>query len=124
MPPHTAKVLLPCLFFSTFKGHKFKRDNGQISTDHNQIQTWPAAIAIFSKFQRDNSAKHQWTITKFEFDLGIPMLNLHMQFEPYTYIQTKVSEQKLNFFQEGYLCQKNHQTMTYFEIDLHNPKMY
>jgi hypothetical protein len=34
-------------------------------------------------------------------DLYIPMLNLHMQFEPYTYIQTKLRERKLKFFQEG-----------------------
>jgi hypothetical protein len=36
-----------------------------------------------------------------EFDLRIPMSSLLMQFEPYTYIQTKVRERRLNFFQEG-----------------------
>jgi hypothetical protein len=34
-------------------------------------------------FKRDNSVKNQWTITKFELDLRIPMTKLHMQFEPY-----------------------------------------
>jgi hypothetical protein len=37
-------------------------------------------------------------MTKFEVDLRIPMTNVHMQFEPYTYIQTKFRERKLNFF--------------------------
>jgi hypothetical protein len=58
-------------------------------------------ISIFSKFKRDNPVKNQWTITKLKLDLCIPMSNLHMQFEPYTYIQTKVRERKLKFFQEG-----------------------
>jgi hypothetical protein len=55
---------------------------------------------FFSKFKRGNSVKNQWTITKFQPDLRIPMMNLHMQFEPYAYIQTKVRERKL-IFQEG-----------------------
>jgi hypothetical protein len=46
-------------------------------------------------FRRDNSVKNQRTITKFELDLRIPMTNLHMQFESYTYIQTNVKERKL-----------------------------
>ena len=50
---------------------------------------------FFSKFKRGNSVKNHPTITKFELDLHILMTNLHMQFEPYTYIQTKVKEQKL-----------------------------
>jgi hypothetical protein len=41
-------------------------------------------------FKRDNSVKNQRIITKFELDLHIPMTNLHMQFESYTCIQTKV----------------------------------
>jgi hypothetical protein len=33
--------------------------------------------------------------------LRIPMMYLHMQFQPYTYIQTKVRERKLNFILRG-----------------------
>ena len=79
---------------------------------------------FFSKFKRGNSVKNQWTITKFELDLRIPMTNLHMQFEPYTYIQTKVRERKLKFISRGITLSKNHPTMTKFELDLHNPMMY
>ena len=50
---------------------------------------------FFSKFKRDNSVKNLQTITKFELDLHIFMTNLHIQFEPYTCIQTKVREWKL-----------------------------
>jgi hypothetical protein len=53
-------------------------------------------IPIFFLFKRDNSVKNQRTITKLILDLRIPMTNLHMQFESYTCIQTKVREQKLN----------------------------
>jgi hypothetical protein len=52
------------------------------------------------------------------------MLNLHTQFEPYTYNQTKVKEWKLKFISRGITLSKNHPTMTKFELDLHNPKMY
>jgi hypothetical protein len=79
---------------------------------------------FFSKFKRGNSVKNQWTITKFELHLCIPMTNLHMRFEPYTYIQTKVREWKLKFISRVITLSKNHQTMTKFEIDLHNPMMY
>jgi hypothetical protein len=79
---------------------------------------------FFSKFKRDNSVKNQWTITKFEFDLHISMTNLHMQFEPYTCIQTKVRERKLKFCSRGITLSKNHPTMTKFKLDLHNPIMY
>ena len=79
---------------------------------------------FFSKFKRGNSVKNQWTITKFELDLRISMTNLHMQFEPYTYIQTKVRERKLKFISRGITLSKNHPTMTKFELDLHNPMMY
>jgi hypothetical protein len=47
-----------------------------------------------------------------------------MQFEPYTYIQTKVRERKLKFFFRGITLSKNHPTMTKFKLDLHNPMMY
>ena len=52
------------------------------------------------------------------------MTNLYMQFEPYTYIQTKVRERKLKFKSRGITPSKNHRTMTKFELDLHNPMMY
>jgi hypothetical protein len=52
------------------------------------------------------------------------MTNLHMQFEPYTYIQTKVRERKLKFVSRGITLSKNHSTMTKFELDRHNPMMY
>jgi hypothetical protein len=79
---------------------------------------------FFSKFKRGNSVKNQWTITKFELDLRISMTKLHTQFEPYTYIQTKVRERKLKFISRGITLLKNHPTMTKFELDLHNPMMY
>jgi hypothetical protein len=47
-----------------------------------------------------------------------------MQFEPYTYIQTKVRERKLKFFSRGITLSKNHPTMTKFELDLQHPMMY
>jgi hypothetical protein len=80
-------------------------------------------ISIFSKFKRDNSAKNQWTISKFELDLHISMTNLYMQFEPYKYIQTKVRKRKLKFFSRGITPSKNHPTMTKFKVDLHNSKL-
>jgi hypothetical protein len=79
----------------------------QKPADQNQIRTWPThsydepthihaskqkldsinwKFHFFSKFKRGNSVKNQWTITKFELDLRIPLTNLHMQFEPYTYM--------------------------------------
>jgi hypothetical protein len=47
-----------------------------------------------------------------------------MQFTPLTYIQTKVREPKLKISSKGITLSKNHQTMTKFEVDLHNPMMY
>jgi hypothetical protein len=54
-------------------------------------------ISKFFLFKRDNSVKIQWTKSKSELDrLRIPaMTNLHMQFESYACIQTKVRERKL-----------------------------
>jgi hypothetical protein len=46
-----------------------------------------------------------------------------MQFQPYTYIQIKVREQKLKISSRG-ITVKNHQTMTKFKLDLRNPMMY
>jgi hypothetical protein len=60
-------------------------------------------ISFFSKFKRGNSVKNQWTITKFEHDLRIPMMK---------------------FISRGITLSKNHPTMTKFELDLHNPMMY
>jgi hypothetical protein len=68
--------------------------------------------------------KNQRIITKFKLDLHIPMKNLHMQFESYTCIETKVREQKLKIFSTGIILSKNHQTKTKFNLDLHNPIMY
>jgi hypothetical protein len=81
-------------------------------------------ICIFSKFKRNNSVKNQWTMTKFEVDLRIPMTNVHMQFEPYTYIQTKFRERKLNFFFSREITLKSFWTATKFNLDLSNPVMY
>jgi hypothetical protein len=58
-----------------------------------------------------------------QIDLRIPMTNLHMQSEPYTYIQTKVTERKLNFFSRG-ITLKNHRTMSKFKLHLRNRMMY
>jgi hypothetical protein len=69
-----------------------------INASKQKLESGNWKFQFFFKFKRDISAKNQWTITKFELDLRIPMTNLHMQFEPYTYIQTKVRERKLNFF--------------------------
>jgi hypothetical protein len=56
--------------------------------------------------------------------LLIHQVNLHKQFEPYTYIQTKVRERKLKISSSGITLSKNHQTMAKFELDLPNPIMY
>jgi hypothetical protein len=48
----------------------------------------------------------------------------HMQFQPYTYFQTKVGERKLKIFSRGITLLKNHQTATKFNLDLHNPMLY
>jgi hypothetical protein len=71
----------------------------------------------------DNSVKNQYTITKFELELCSPLTDLHMQFQPYTYIQIKVREQKQKISSRG-ITVKNHQTMTKFKLDLRNPMMY
>jgi hypothetical protein len=47
------------------------------------------------------------------------MTYLHTQFEPYTYIQTKVIEWKPKI-----TLSKNHQTMTKFKLYQRNPMMY
>jgi hypothetical protein len=66
-----------------------------INTSKQKSESVNLKFHFFSKFKRSNSVKNHWTITKFELDLRILMSNLHMQFEPYTYIQTKVREPKL-----------------------------
>jgi hypothetical protein len=55
--------------------------------------------AIFNLFQfrRDNSVKNYRTITKFDLEVRIPLTHLHVQFNPCTYIPTKVREWKLKF---------------------------
>jgi hypothetical protein len=134
--------MLWCIHISIFL--MFKRNNCKKLTGHNQIQTWPAhsndvpthtiwtlymyiqtkvterklKISIFCfKFKRDNAAKNQRTITKFELDLHIPMEYLHMQLEPYTILSKQVSKRKLKI--PVHLWQKNHRTMTKFQLDLH-----
>jgi hypothetical protein len=72
---------------------------------------------FFSKFMRDNSVKNHRTITKFELDLRIPMTYLHRQFQPYTYIQIKVREWKLQI-SSRWITVKNHGTATKFKLDL------
>ena len=62
-------------------------------------------------------------MTKFELDLRISMTKLYMQFEPYTYIQTKVKRAETEILLSGITLSKNYPTMTKFELDLHNPKM-
>jgi hypothetical protein len=68
-----------------------------METNPYRDNEWKLKISIyfFFLFKRDNSVKNQWTKTKFKLDLRIPMTNLHMQFESYTCIQTKVRECKL-----------------------------
>ena len=80
-------------------------------------------ISIFL-FKRDNSVKNQRTKTKFVLDLRIPMTNLHMQFESYTCIQTKLREWKLKFISRGITLSKNHLTITKFELELRIPMTY
>jgi hypothetical protein len=40
-------------------------------------------------------------MAKFKLDLHIPMAYMHMQFQPYAYIHTKVREQKLKISSRG-----------------------
>jgi hypothetical protein len=61
---------------------------------------------FFSKFNMDNSVKTPRTQTILELDLYIPMMYLHMQFEPYVQTSKRTSKQKLEsgnwkFRQEG-----------------------
>ena len=66
-----------------------------IHASKQKLESVNLKFQFFSKFKRGNSVKNQWTMTIFELYLCIPMTNLHMQFEPYTNIQTKVRERKL-----------------------------
>jgi hypothetical protein len=59
-----------------------------------------------------------------QINLHILMTNLQMQFEFYTYIQTKIRKRKLKFFSRGITLSKSHPTITKFELDLHNLMMY
>jgi hypothetical protein len=52
------------------------------------------------------------------------MTYLHMQFHPYTYIQTKVKEQKLKISSRGITLSKYYRTMTKFKLDVYNLLMY
>jgi hypothetical protein len=99
-------VILWCIHINVCNPYRDNESRGitlSKTADQNQIRTWPAhsydkpihaiwilymhpnksyrecklKISIFSKFKRGNSVKNQWTITKFELDLRIPMTNLH-----------------------------------------------
>jgi hypothetical protein len=62
------------------------------------------------------------------------MMYLHIQSEPYTFIQTNVRGRKLKIFSRGITLSKNHQAMpnskltciilNKFNVDLCNPMMY
>jgi hypothetical protein len=82
------------------------------------------SLFVSSVLKRDISVKNYRTIAKFKFGLMCnPMTYLCMQFQPYTYIQSKVGEWKLKISSRGITLSKNHRTKTKFEIDLHNPLM-
>jgi hypothetical protein len=51
--------------------------------------------------KRDNSVKNRRKRAKFDLDLCIPLAYLHMQFQPYTYMLTKVRERKLKISTRG-----------------------
>ena len=112
---------------------KFKLDLHILKTNlHMQFQSYTYKekldsrnwkFLLFSKFKRDNSVKNQRTIIKLELDLRISMSNLHMQFQPYTYIQTKVRERKLKISSRDNSV-INHQTTTKFKLDLRSPLTY
>jgi hypothetical protein len=85
-----------------------------IHASKQRLESVNLKFQFFSKFKRGNSVKNQWNINKFELDLRIPMTNLHMQFEPYTYNQRKVRERKLKFISRKITLSKNHPTMTKF----------
>jgi hypothetical protein len=100
---------LKFLFFSKFKRDnsvknqqtitKFKFDLHILMTNLNtynfnlihaykqKLESGNSKFLFFLKFKRDNSVKNQRTITKFELDLHIPMIYLHIQFQPYTVYQ-------------------------------------
>jgi hypothetical protein len=82
------------IFFQSSRGTKLCKK----STDHNEIRTWPEYIFL-------------WRTYTCNFNL------IH------TYKQ-KLREWKLKISSRGITLSKNHQTMTKFELDLHNPMMY
>jgi hypothetical protein len=72
------------------------------SLKHTSLQKLKNWISYYFVISRGITVKNRWTIINFEHDLSIPMTYLHMQYEPYTCIQTKVREQKLKKkFQKG-----------------------
>jgi ABC-type phosphate/phosphonate transport system permease subunit len=55
-------------------------------------------------FKKNNSVKNHWTEIKFKLVMYFLVKYLHMQFQPYTYISTKVRVWKLKistFFQHS-----------------------
>jgi hypothetical protein len=99
-----------CEFSNLFQ---VQGDNYLITSDHGQIRTslvffckitahamstsdihsyksrnWK--FSFFSKFKEDYSVKNHQAKTKFELDLYFLINYLHMWFQPYTYVSTKV----------------------------------
>jgi hypothetical protein len=124
MPPHAAKVVLPCLSFSTFKGdncqksleqqfqpHKVREWKLKMSyfiiisrgttlsksTDHNQIQTWPA---------------HSYDISTH----AISTLYMHPN--------KSLREETKNFFKRNNSVKNFIIPRPKFELDLRNSMMY
>jgi hypothetical protein len=78
---------------------------------------------FFSKFKRDNSVKNQRTIIKFELDLRISKMYLHIQFQPYTHTYKSYRAETEKIFKRDNSV-KNHRTATKFKLYQCNPMMY
>jgi hypothetical protein len=76
----------------------------------------------FSKVKWHNFFKFHLTMTKLQLGLYFLVKYLHMHFQPYKYIPTKVKEQKLKisyfFLSSRGMTVKNHQTMTNLNLNL------
>ena len=127
MPPHAAKVLLPFLIFSTFKGDNCQKNYSTSNFNTINVREWKLKISYFLvSLSGTTLSKSTDQLTNFKPDLRIPMTYLHMQFQHYTCNQTKVWERKLKTFSEiqGVTVKKIHHTKTKSELDLRNSKMY
>jgi hypothetical protein len=129
MPPHAAKVLLPCLIFSTFKG-----DNCQKSLDPqfqpNKVREWKLKISYFFVISRgttlsksmDHNQIQTWPAHSYDVSTHtISTLSMH---------QNKSLRGKTkNFFKRNKYVKKkkkkkNHHTKTKCELDRRNSMMY